>query len=138
MDYYIFPTSRQVFGRANVESIELRALRVGVQIARILELPKILEEGSWLVFDARKPEEYRTGHLPNALSFPYASRNAAFKEWSPILEKDQKVIVYCSSKKCDDALNLALFLREFGLTEVILFIDGIEGWENAGLALERE
>ena len=138
LSYCILPTSRQVFGRANGGSVELRALRAGVQIATIVELQKNLEEGRWLVFDARKSDEYQAGHLPNALSFPYASRDAAFQEWAPILEKGQKVIVYCSSKMCDDALNLALFLREFGFTEVILFIAGIEGWKNAGLALERE
>ena len=61
-----------------------------------------------------------------------------FAEWAAILKPDQKVLVYCSNKKYDDTLSLALYLREFGVKEIAVFGQGVEGWKNAELTSEHE
>jgi rhodanese-related sulfurtransferase len=81
-------------------------------------------------------KEYDAGHLPGALSFPYAHRDEAFQEWASILNPEQKVLVYCSGKLCDDGLHLAIFLKGMGIKDVALFVDGLDGWKKAGLAVE--
>ncbi|MCX6973749.1 MAG: rhodanese-like domain-containing protein [Verrucomicrobia bacterium] len=89
-----------------------------------------------MIFDARLEREYDAGHLPGALSFPYSKRDAVFKEWASVLNSEQKVLVYCSGKLCDDGLHLAVFLRDMGIKGVALFVDGLDGWKKAGLAVE--
>ncbi len=110
----------------------------GIPLVSLDKMVKVTESEDYIIFDARKPSDYEAGHLPKALSFPNESRNESLKDWAMILQPDQKVLVYCSSRKCDDALQLALFLREFGVAQVELFAEGIEGWKNAGLILENE
>jgi rhodanese-related sulfurtransferase len=107
-----------------------------VTIVSVEDVQKIIGEGGWLVFDARLLKEYDAGHLPGALSFPYAHRDEAFQEWASILNSEQKVLVYCSGKLCDDGLHLAIFLKGMGIKDVALFVDGLDGWKKAGLLVE--
>jgi rhodanese-related sulfurtransferase len=110
----------------------------GFPMVDLVATRKILADNHYLVFDARKPSEYQMGHLPGAISFPFEAKDQVFAEWAAILQPDQKVLVYCSSRKCDDALNLALYLREFGVKEIAVFGEGVEGWKNAELPMEHE
>ena len=107
-------------------------------MVNLSETKSILADNSFLVFDARKPVEYQIGHLPGAISFPFEAKEQVFADWAAILQPDQKVLVYCSSKKCDDALNLAQFLREFGIKEIFVYSEGIEGWKKTGQPIEHE
>lgn len=129
------PGNREVL-RPPGEKAAGEASRVGVAIVSVEEVQKIIVDGGWMVLDARLEREYDVGHIPGALSFPYSQRDAAYKEWASILSSEQKVIVYCSGKLCDDGLHLAVFLREMGSKQVALFLEGLEGWRKAGLLLE--
>ena len=92
--------------------------------------------GEVLVLDARLPGDFDSGHLPGAVSFPNASRSEAFYELAALLQPEQALLVYCSGKTCDDALQLALFLREQGSKKIHLFADGFPAWKEAGLPIE--
>lgn len=135
LSLFINPHGREVL-RPREEKVTLEAGKAGVAIVSVEEVQKIIGEGGWMVLDARLEREYDAGHIPGALSFPYAQRDAAYKEWASILSSEQKVLVYCSGKMCDDGLRLAAFLREMGSKEVALFVDGLEGWKKAGLPME--
>lgn len=118
------------------EKVVAEASKAGVRIVSVEEVQKIIRKREWVVFDARLLKEYDAGHLPGSLSFPYAQRDEAFQEWASILNSEQKVLVYCSGKLCDDGLHLAVFLRDMGIKDVALFVDGLDGWKKAGLAVE--
>jgi len=132
---FMNPHGREVL-RPQEEKVAGEASKAGMAVVSVEEAQKIIGEGGWLVFDARLESEYDVAHIPGALSFPYAQRDADFKEWASILNSEQKVIVYCSGKLCDDGLHLAFFLRDMGIKQVALFVDGLEGWKKAGLAVE--
>jgi hypothetical protein len=132
---FINPHGREVL-RPRDEKVVGEASKAGVAIVSVEDVQKIIGEGGWVIFDARLLKEYDAGHLPSALSFPYAQRDEAFKEWASILNSEQKVLVYCSSKLCDDGLHLAVFLRDMGIKQVDLFVDGLDGWKKAGLLVE--
>ena len=80
----------------------------------------------------------RFSTYPWAISFSFEAKDQVFAEWAAILKPDQKVLVYCSNKKCDDTPSLALYLREFGVKEIAVFGQGVEGWKNAELTSEHE
>ena len=132
---FMNPHGREVLGPQE-EKVAGEASKAGMAVVSVEEAQKIIREGGWLVFDARLESEYDVGHIPGALSFPYPQRDADFKEWASILNSGQKVLVYCSGKLCDDGLHLAFFLRDMGINQVALFVDGLDGWKKAGLAVE--
>ena len=135
LSLFLNPHGREVL-RPRGEKVVGEASKAGVTIVSVEDVQKIIGEGGWLVFDARLLKEYDAGHLPGALSFPYAHRDEAFQEWASILNSEQKVLVYCSGKLCDDGLHLAIFLKGMGIKDVALFVDGLDGWKKAGLLVE--
>ena len=61
----------------------------------------------------------------------------AFENVKVLLTREQPLITYCSGLECDDSFMLALFLREQGFTNVVLFAGGFEAWEKAGYPVEK-
>lgn len=116
--------------------VEWRALQAGVEIVDVPSAREIAQAGKFLVFDARKKEDFDAGHLPGALSFPFESRLEAYNEFAALLSPEQPVMVYCSGRDCDDALLLGDFLREQGSARVVLFLEGFAGWKEAGHPVE--
>ena len=116
--------------------LESLAAAEGIEIASPEIMRRHTESGSLLILDARSAKEFDTGHLPGALSFPFATHLKSFTELSAILEPSQPVIVYCSGRHCDDALRLGIFLKSQGTQKVILFPGGVAEWTRAGFSLE--
>lgn len=136
-------TAAQLFGPRRIpwvedhsRRVELRAAQAGVEIVDIPRAREILQKGEFLVCDARKKEDFDAGHLPGAVSFPFESREEAYNELAALFSPDQPVMVYCSGRDCDDALLLGNFLRSQGSSQVVLFLEGIAGWKEAGLPIE--
>ena len=138
-------TAAQLFGPRRIpwiedhtRRVELRAAQAGIEIVDLTRAREIVGAGEFLVCDARKMEEFDAGHLPGAVSFPFASHEEAYNELAALFSEVQPVMVYCSGRDCDDALLLGKFLRAQGTKRVVLFLDGISGWREAGLPLRSE
>ncbi|NIQ96508.1 MAG: rhodanese-like domain-containing protein, partial [Desulfuromonadales bacterium] len=89
-----------------------------------------------ILVDARLPEFYAEGHLPGAVSLPFAeaeSRLAAFREQYP----GQSLIVYCSGYGCSDSFDLAVLLLANGYHDVMVYEGGYPEWRDAGLEVEK-
>jgi len=118
------------------QSLFVKARAAGIEIVSLEKASEVVRGGQVLVLDARSLAEFDLGHLPGAISFPFATRAEAFYELAALLQGDQAVLVYCSSSTCDDALQLGLFLREQGSQKVLLFAEGFQAWRAAGMAIE--
>jgi len=139
----VLGTAAQFFGPRRIpwaedhsRRVELKAAAAGLELVDVARAREILEKGDFLVCDARKIEDFDTGHLPGAVSFPFASHEEAYNELAPLFSPEQPVMVYCSGRSCDDAFLLGKFLRAQGSSRVVLFVDGIEGWKEAGLPID--
>ena len=53
------------------------------------------------------------------------------------LPKDAEIIVYCGGPKCPQSRLAAEKLEALGFTRVLAYEEGLEGWKNSGLALEK-
>lgn len=85
----------------------------------------IENDPSIVVVDVRTPEEYKSGHIPKALSIPL-DRIDSVK--SKIKDMDAVIYVYCmsgarSSAACD-------YLSKVGYTNVTN-IGGVGGWKGS-------
>lgn len=113
-----------------------KARAADVDLVSLDQAKEMVLAGGVLVLDARSLPDFDAGHLPSAVSFPNATRGESYYELAALLQPQQPLLVYCSGKTCDDALQLALFLREQGSQKIHLFADGFQAWREAGLPTE--
>jgi rhodanese-related sulfurtransferase len=78
--------------------------------------------------DARPDEEFQHDHIPGAISVNEDHWNELLPQflgqWSP----DKKVVVYCSTKSCNLAGDVARRLREEAQLKNVFVLEG--GWEE--------
>jgi rhodanese-related sulfurtransferase len=78
------------------------------------------------LIDVRTPEEFASGHLPNAINIPLQEMSARLDE----VAQDEPVVLYCrSGNRSNQAAQL---LGAQGFSQV-LDLGGIQAWEAAGL-----
>jgi rhodanese-related sulfurtransferase len=118
---------------AEVDMINRRFLegREGMEPVNRDDLLKRVVEGGVTVLDVRPVDEYRTGHIPGALSVPLGH----LKEILSKLPKDQEVVAYCRGPYCVLAVQAVEMLREQGF-EAIRLEEGIQDWRAMGLPVE--
>lgn len=76
-----------------------------------------------LVVDVRRPDEFETGHIPNAINVPNEDINTTQPEALP--ELDRVLLVYCRSGR--RSKEAAQKLADMGYTNVYEF-GGINEW----------
>ncbi len=92
-----------------------------------------LAEESVVVLDVRPEEEYRSGHVPGALSAPVGSLEAALQ----VLPKDKEIVAYCRGPYCVFSDEAVAFLRSRGYRASRL-TQGFPEWRDSGYPIEVE
>jgi rhodanese-related sulfurtransferase len=99
------------------------------------EAQRLLAAGA-TPLDARRPEDFATGHLPGALNLPVEEFDLYFPRIQPRLDRATPLVVYCGGGECTLSHELAQALRPMGFRVKILR-GGLEAWKAAGLGVER-
>jgi rhodanese-related sulfurtransferase len=86
-----------------------------------------LESGDVVLLDVRPDDEYRAGHIPNALSIPVAELAARLAELPP----DKTVVAYCRGPYCVMSYDALAILQRHGRVGVRL-AEGLPEWRAAG------
>lgn len=92
------------------------------------ELLERLRTGAVTVVDVRPAAEYRSGHVPGAVSVPLADLDAALAE----LPRNLPVVAYCRGPLCVYAPAAARALQAAGF-EALRLEEGLPEWRRAGL-----
>ena len=82
-------------------------------------------ESGYIILDVRRPDEYATGHIPNAINIP--NENIGTDEISQLPNKDQLIMVYCRSGR--RSKEAAEKLVKLGYTNIVEF-GGILDWKG--------
>jgi rhodanese-related sulfurtransferase len=85
------------------------------------------------ILDVRTAEEYKTGHIRNALQADW-NNTSQFQDRSQHLDKNKPLYVYCLAGA--RSASAARWLRSQGYAQVYELSGGINGWKKAGLPLE--
>lgn len=96
------------------------------------ELLERAREGLVTILDVRPPEEYASGHLPNALNVPIAELEEQLDQLNP----EQEIIAYCRGPHCVLAFEAVARLRNKGFKAHRLE-DGFPEWKSSGLPVEQ-
>lgn len=118
---------------AEVEMIKRRFLEnsEGMEPVDRKDLLKRVKEGAVTVLDVRPAEEYRTAHIPGALSVPLAELERLFSK----LPRDQEIVAYCRGPYCVLAVQAVEKLRKHGFQAVRLE-EGVQDWMAMGWTVE--
>lgn len=87
--------------------------------------------GRVVLLDVRPTDEYRTAHLPFAISVPLSRLKQEARSFS----KNQEIVVYCRGPYCFFAKDAVEFLLSNGFKASVLR-DGVREWAAEGLPLE--
>jgi rhodanese-related sulfurtransferase len=90
------------------------------------EALQMMEEGSdFLIVDVRRPDEFREGHIVDAINLP----NETIEEDAPevLTDKDQTLFIYCRTGRRSKEASQKLV--DMGYTNVYEF-GGINTWEG--------
>jgi len=81
-------------------------------------------------------DDYRRGHLPQALSVP--PDRVADLVPDLVADREMEVIVYCCAPDCANGRQAARELQALGYTNVRSYDGGKRDWIDHGLPLENE
>jgi adenylyltransferase/sulfurtransferase len=100
------------------------------------EVKKQLSNGAgpYLVVDVREKEEYREGHLAEAVSLPRGFLEIRAEQLLP--DKEQSIIAYCAGGT--RSLLAAKQLKEMGYKNVVSMSGGYTAWKNAGYPWKQD
>ncbi|MDY0149147.1 MAG: rhodanese-like domain-containing protein [Kiritimatiellia bacterium] len=115
--------------------IETLAFRAGIPVTFLNGAQTRVGDPATAIIDARLPDEFAAGHLPRARSLPVADVEQRLVDYVSQLTPETPILVYCGGSECDDALELAKKLREFGFEDVTLYPGGIAEWVAYGGAI---
>ena len=82
-------------------------------------------EVGYIILDVRRPDEFASGHIPNAINVP--NEIIGTSEISELPDKDQLILVYCRSGRRSKEASQKLV--ELGYTNVVEF-GGILDWSG--------
>lgn len=97
--------------------------------------------GGVLWIDARSPEEFECGTIPESINVPFEYLPEGdldpFFDSVLAVPKDHPIIIFCSGEECDLSLHMARNLQALGYTRPAIFFGGAREWERFGMELER-
>ncbi len=111
----------------------LTQLLHGVQHVTSAEAIRLLNHEKGLLVDVREPDEYRGGHIPNALSLPLSGLAAGLKQIEK--HKARPLIVCCRTSQ--RSARAAVALRKQGFASVQVLAGGITAWQGENLPVEK-
>ena len=86
--------------------------------------------------DARDHEDYKEGHIKNALNLPFYD----FEKYKDVLNnipKNSALVTYCAGTDCDLSILLGNQLFDSGYKKVYIFFGGWNDWLNAEYPMEK-
>lgn len=100
--------------------------------ATVLEVTQLINRGKSIIVDVRSPEEFATGHLPDAKNIPLAELSKRIAELEKF--KTRTIVVVC--QKGSRSATAVGLLNKAGFTEATSLEGGIDEWNKQGLPLK--
>jgi len=87
-----------------------------------------------VVVDVLGKASYNRAHIKGAINIPLTDLD---RQAGQLLDKDQRVVVYCASYQCHASTEAAKTLMALGFKDVHDYKGGIAEWAKAGLPTEK-
>lgn len=80
-------------------------------------------------------KQFEKEHIPDSINVPLEELGKYAEK--KLLDKNEKIIVYCAGFECQASPRAAKKLEEMGYTNVHDFEGGMEEWKDAGYPVEE-
>jgi len=100
----------------------------GVRFISAGEAEQLHEQPHVVFIDARKKYEFKHGHIPEALHLGRSSFEAVYPAMENRLKAADTLVVYCTSRQCEDSSIVATRLSQLGYESVLVFEGGWAEW----------
>lgn len=94
---------------------------------------RMINDENAIVLDIREPGDYKTGHIIDAKNLPASRLGEEADNISA--DKNRPVILYCKSGM--NSQSACVKLREAGYSHVYCLKNGLFGWQEENLPIER-
>lgn len=105
----------------------------GVRRVTSAEAIRLLNQEKGLLVDVREPDEYRAGHVPNAMNVPLSGLAGSLGQLGKY--KSQPLIICCRTSQ--RSARAAVVLRKQGFAHVQVLAGGMVGWQGENLPVAR-
>ncbi len=109
-----------------------RAL-LGVKTLPVNQAVQLMNNASAVVVDVREPDEFRTGHIPNAINIPLGTLTDRLKD----LEKYKTSPILLSCRTSQRSARAATLLSKRGFIAAHILAGGITAWQAANLPIKK-
>lgn len=90
------------------------------------DIVKIMDENKdYVIVDVRTPDEYKEGHIPNAINIPNETINETV--YDKLQDKNQLILIYCRSGS--RSRQATYKMQKLGYTNLVDF-GGIINWKG--------
>lgn len=100
----------------------------------VVEMKKVVESKSATVLDARTGKYDDGRRIPGARALDPKAEASEIAKMLP--DKSAPIVTYCGGLTCPASETLAKRLKDLGYTNVREYPEGIQGWVDAGNAVE--
>ena len=90
------------------------------------------DSGDAQFIDSRPIEDFREEHIQGAISLDVTRIDELAAQTLKSIPKQKLIVTYCSDPECREATKLADALTAIGYTRVVILLEGLPGWKNAG------
>jgi rhodanese-related sulfurtransferase len=111
----------------------LRQRLLGIANVPVAQAIQLINRHNGVVVDVREPNEFSTGHIPNATNIPLGSIAGRLSELKKFKEKP--IVVCCRSGH--RSAQAAAVLRKNGFVSVHNLAGGMLAWQGENLPTER-
>ena len=94
---------------------------------------QLINHESAIIVDVCEPQEYKSGHIPNAINIPLGHLAGRVKE----LEKHKAKPILLSCRVGNRSGRGAAILRKHGFEKVYTLAGGFNAWERDNLPVEK-
>jgi len=108
----------------------------GIARCSATEFLATVDSNAGVILDARPLKDYRTGHVPGAISLPVSTFETRFPAVQILFVPGQRILVHGAGPNSGDALQLTRLLIARGLEAVEVVTEGVPAWTAAGRAVQ--
>ena len=106
---------------------------VKVAVIGLPEFKRLFEsQESYRIVDVRPKNSFNQRHIKGAMSL-FVARAQPTEIKAALPSKDEKIVVYCSNRRCPMSQHAAQLLIFLGYTDVSNYKGGLEEWTRNGL-----
>lgn len=105
----------------------------GVKSVPVSQAVRMINHDSAVVVDVREPDEFRSGHIPDAINIPLGTLGSRLGE----LEKFKSRPLVVSCRTSQRSAKAAMTLRKHDFPSVHVLAGGIIAWQNENLPTRK-